>query len=44
MDVAFGAAALRQLPKALRPVFALIMTLFNKYHSRKLLQHLEPEI
>lgn len=44
MDVVVGASTLRLLPQALRPFFAPIITLPNKFHSHKLHQHLVPEI
>jgi cytochrome P450 len=43
-DVPLAAFVLRQLPKALRPILAPIVTLPNKYHIRKARQQLDPEI
>lgn len=43
-DIPLSALIIRRLPKALRPILAPLITLPNKYHARKLRQHLKPLI
>lgn len=43
-DIVFTAFILRQLPRALRPILAPLITLPNKYHTRQSRRYLDPEI